>query len=119
MKREYKNDLKASLEKIKDLDGKISKLKTQRANGNDAVVAIGDFIELFQNITNLIPKIDGMADLDYIIKKLFMNVTVTNQKVTNIKQNSPFLELMETKTTLRDGESALVTSPGVEPGLQA
>jgi hypothetical protein len=31
--------------------------------------------------------------LDFIIKKLFMNVTVTNQKVTDITQNSPFREL--------------------------
>lgn len=47
---------------------KISKLKTKRVNVNNAVVAIGDFIELFQNIADLIPKIDSMADLDFIMK---------------------------------------------------
>jgi DNA invertase Pin-like site-specific DNA recombinase len=108
LKREYKNDLKAQLEKVKDLDGKITKLKTQRVNGNDAVVAIGDFIELFQNIANLIRKIDSMADLDFIMRKIFMNFTVTDQKVTEITQNSPFRELCLV------ADSAMVTSRRVE-----
>ena len=113
LKREYKNDLKTQLEKVKYLDGKISKLKTERVNGNDAVVAIGDFIELFQNIANLIRKIDSMADLDFIMRKLFMNFVVKDQKVAEITQNSPFRELC------LDTDSVMVTPRGVEPRLQA
>ncbi|MDP2632051.1 MAG: hypothetical protein Q8P30_04795 [Candidatus Uhrbacteria bacterium] len=47
---------------------------------------------------------DIMADLDFIMRKIFMNVTITDQKVADITQNSPFRELC------LDTDSAMVTS---------
>lgn len=93
LEREYKGDMKIHLEKSKELERKVQKLKAQKDNVKGALATYEEFHELFQNIANLIPKIDAMADLDYIIKKLFMNVTVTDQKVADITQNSPFREL--------------------------
>ena len=109
LEREYKKDLKINIEKVQDLESKLKKLRAKKENAKNAVATDEEFHELFNNIANLIPKIDGMTDLDFIIKKLFMNVTVTNQKVTNITQNSPFRELCWSPN------SAMVTPRGIEP----
>jgi site-specific DNA recombinase len=113
LEREYKKDLKIHLEKASDLEDKLKKIKAKKDNAKNAVATYEEFHELFENIANLIPKIDGMTDLDFIIKKLFMNVTVTDQKVTEITQNSPFRELCGSPN------SAMVTLPGIEPGFKA
>ena len=60
-------------------------------------------------IANLIQNIDAITDLDFIMRKIFMNFTVTDQKVTKITQNSPFRELCV------DADSAMVTPSGFEP----
>jgi site-specific DNA recombinase len=111
--KEYQADMKKHLGKAKELAEQITKIKSERLNATDAIATYEDFHELFGNLANLIQKIDSMADLEYIIRKIFMNVTVTDQKVANITQNSPFRELCV------DAESAMVTPPGIEPGLMA
>ncbi len=111
--KEYQADMKKHLGKAGELAEQITKIKSERLNANDAIATYEDFHELFGNLANLIQKIDSMADLDYIIKKIFMNVTVTDQNVADITQNSPFRELCV------DAESAMVTLPGIEPGFKA
>lgn len=111
--KEYQADMKANLGKAKELGEQIAKLKAERVNPNEAIATFEEFHELFQKIANGIQNLDTMADLDYIVKKIFMNVIVTDQKVANITQNSPFRELCV------DAESAMVTLPGIEPGLKA
>ncbi len=113
LEREYKADLKMHIAKGQELGKKIAKLKAQKENAKDAIATYAEFHELFQNIAELIPKMDNMAELDFIIKKLFMNVTVTNQKVTNITQNSPFRELCGTPN------SAMVTPRRIELRFKA
>lgn len=107
--KEYQADMKANLAKAKELSEQITILKSQRLNPNEAIATFEEFHELFKNIANLIRKIDGMADLDFIIRKIFMNVTVTDQKVADITQNSPFRELC------LDTDSVMVTLWGIEP----
>ncbi|KKW29919.1 MAG: Recombinase [Candidatus Uhrbacteria bacterium GW2011_GWD2_52_7] len=109
LEREYKNDLKIHLAKAQELEKRIQKLKVKKEGAKDAIATYAEFHELFRNIADLIQEIDSMADLDFIIKKLFMNVTVTDQKVADITQNSPFRELC------LDTDSVMVTSRGIEP----
>ena len=106
--REYQADLKTHLAKAKDLAEKIQEIKAGRLNGKDAVATFEQFHELLQNIANSIQNLDSMADLDFVMRKLFMNLTVTDQKITGITQNSPFCDLYETKTILHNGESVVV-----------
>ena len=110
---EYKSDLKLHLEKVKELERKMLKLKAKKENAKGALATYEEFHELFTNNANLIQNIDAIADLDFIIKKLFMNVTVIDQKVANITQNSPFRELC------LDTDSVMVTPRRIELRLEA
>jgi hypothetical protein len=96
--------LKAS----KELSAKLKKLTTKKVDAKQAILTFDDFHELFQNIANYIQKVDSMADLDYLMRKLFMNFTVTNKKVTNIQQNSPFAELSVQSKNHPEGDSLMV-----------
>ncbi|MBU4315345.1 recombinase family protein [Patescibacteria group bacterium] len=109
--KEYEADMKIHLVKIKDIIEKLQELEVKKDNAQEALVSFEEFHELFQNIANYIQKIDSMSDLDFIMRKLFMNFTVTDGKVTNITQNSPFRELC------LDTDSVMVTPPGIEPGF--
>ena len=109
--REHKKDIKIQLGKIKSLDARAQKLGKQKTETKDAILSSSEFIELFQNIANLIRNIESMADLNFIVRKLFSNLTIKDGKVAEITQNSPFRELY------LDTDSVLVTLPGIEPGF--
>ena len=114
--KEYQDDMKKHLTKSKELAEKIKTLNAPRLNASDVVLAFEDFHELFQNLANYIQKVDAMSDLDYIMRKLFMNFSVKGKKgaySVAITQNSPFRELCLV------ADSAMVTPRGVEPRLQA
>lgn len=107
--REYEADMKDHLAKVKDIDKKLKKLEVAKRDTEGALVGFEEFHELFQNIAEYIQKIDSMADLDFIMRKLFMNFVVEDGKVTEITQNSPFRELC------LDTDSVMVTPRGIEP----
>lgn len=106
--KEYRVDIKKHL--VKELAAQIAKLKVERVNTSDAIATYEEFHELFQNVANLTQKIDSMADLDFIIKKFFMNVTVIDQKVTKITPNSPFRELCRSPNSAIVTPSTMVTN---------
>ncbi len=91
--KEYQEDMKKNLAKSKELAEKIKKLNAPKLNASDVVLAFEDFHELFQNLASYIQKVESMKDLDYIMRKLFMNFSVKDGKVAGVTQNSPFREL--------------------------
>lgn len=117
--KEYEIDLKKHLTKSKAITAQLKELTATKVDAKQAVLTFDEFHELFQNIANYIQKVDSMADLDYLMRKLFMNFTVTDKKVTNIKQNSPFAELLQKEKTPHDEKSSLVTPRRIELRLQA
>ncbi|KKR03078.1 MAG: Recombinase [Candidatus Uhrbacteria bacterium GW2011_GWF2_39_13] len=107
--KEYESDMKKHLAKVKDIDKELKKLEVTRTDAHGALVNFEEFHELFQNIAVHIQNIDAMNDLDFIMRKLFINFTITDGKVTEITQNSPFRELC------LDTDSVMVTPRGIEP----
>ena len=104
--------MKKQVKKKKELDAELKRLQATKTNANEAIVSFDEFHELFQNIANYIQKIDSMKNLDYIMRKLFMNFYIKDQKVAEITQNSPFRELCVV------ADSAMVTLRGIEPRFQ-
>jgi site-specific DNA recombinase len=105
--KEFGLDLKKHLKKVKELDAELKRQQATKTNANEAIVSFEEFHELFQNIANYIQKIDSMKDLDYIMRKLFMNFYIQDKKVAKITQNSPFRELCVV------ADSAMVTLRGL------
>lgn len=111
--KEFKSDLKQHLEKQKELENEIHKVQRKRETSKEAIKSYEEFIELFKNLAQRIKEINKMDDLDYIIRKVFMNFVVDGKKITQITQNSPFGELCGTPS------SVMVAPRGIEPLLTA
>lgn len=109
LKKEYRQDMNEQLQKVKEIDASIKKIKHDGIAETDAIAAYSDFLELFENLAKRIQNIGSMSDLDFIMRKLFSNFLVRGGKVTKITQNSPFRELC------LDADSAMVTPRGIEP----
>ena len=107
---EFKKDMKKHRAKLDDLDQQIEKLKGQRVNVKSTILTFEEFHELFKNTADLIGKIDHMADLDFVMRKIFMNFAVEDGKVIEIRQTPIFAALSETKKNLLLEDTSLVTS---------
>lgn len=111
--KEFKADLVKHLENHKIIEKKIAMTEQEKEAGKTAIQSYEEFIELFGNVAQRIQKITNMADLDFILKKLFSNFVVEGEKVTKITQNSPFGELCGSP------DSVMVARRGIEPLLTA
>ena len=107
--KEFKTDLKRHLAKQEEVEKAIVKLKKQREGTKDVIQSHEQFVELFGKLALNIQKISNMADLDSILKKVFMNFVVEGKIVTQITQNPTFEELCG------GVDSAMVVLRGIEP----
>lgn len=97
--REFKADLKKHVVNYKELEEQIFRIEKEQENRKEALQGYKEFIELFRNLAKYIKKIRKMDDLDYIMRRLFMNFVVEGKKVAGIRQNSPFQELYESSNS--------------------
>ncbi len=109
--KDFKEDLKQTLEKLAENEKLIAKTTKELDGKKEATRTYEEFIELFDNLANYIRKIKKMEDLDYVIRKVFMNFYVEDKKVTKITQN-PLFGDMHFST-----DSAVVAPTGIEPVL--
>ena len=56
-----------------------------------------EFLELFENMGQIMAKTVNMRDLDYLCRKLYMNFTIQGKKVIKSTLNQPFKDLYDTK----------------------
>ncbi len=102
----FKGDLKACENEIDDLGNKIDELKAIKNKNKTAIMTFSEYIELFDNLPKLMKKIKRMDDLDYILRKICLNFTIKDGKVSNFTINSPFREFMK--------QDVILTSRGAE-----
>lgn len=91
----FKNDLKKYEDDISAIESRIKELKSNRDKNNNVILTYEKFVELFDKLAEITQKIAKMEDLDYIIRKLFLNFTIKDKKVANFSLNSPFKEFTE------------------------
>lgn len=97
IKESYRSDFKTTQNEIIALEESVSKTKTIIDNGKVSILAHAEFLELMNKLPKTLRKIKNMKDLDYIIKKIFSNFTVSGNNVVNSTLNSPFSELVTSK----------------------
>lgn len=112
LKREFQNDLKIHLKRLKEIERQIIQLEQERDDKTKAIKGYDNFIELFQNLAVETRKLTVMSDIDFVMRKVFMNFEVTGKKITKITQNSPFRELCE---PTKASDCTLVALTGIEP----
>ena len=110
LEKEFKNDLRQHISRQKELEREIHKIKKQRTDGKRAYQSYEEFIELFGNLAQRIKILQNMEDLDFVLRKVFLNFVVEGKKVTKITQNSPFRELCGSPHSAMVAPKKLVTN---------
>ncbi len=90
IKDNFKGDLAKKQAAIKQRGIELEKMKYALQNQAAAILDYPLFLELFKQLPNSIRKTRNMADLDMLMKKIFSNFTINNQKVAQITLNQPF-----------------------------
>ena len=90
IKEFYRNDLVKIKENIEDIEKHIKEKQGYIDNSKVSIATYGKFLELMENMTTSLTSIKGMAQLDFNIKKMFLNFTVKGNEVVKSTLNSPF-----------------------------
>ena len=100
IKNHFKEDLKKIKPEIDSIGLEITKCNKIIEKGKVTILTYEEFLELFEKMAKLGRSMTNMADLDFIIKKLFLNFTIKNKKVEKSTLNSPFASLADPKVAL-------------------
>jgi DNA invertase Pin-like site-specific DNA recombinase len=99
MKDIFKDDLRSYEKNRKKVNKDITKVEAIIEKGKASILTYEEFLELMENMPKTIANLDSMADLDYIIKRIFLNFYIKDKKVVKTTLKSPF-DSLKTKNVL-------------------
>ena len=95
IKDSFKNDLKSKEHELKAIHDEVSKIKEVQQRGNKAIITYSDFIELFNNLPDILRKTKTIEGKDQIIRRIFSNFTLKDKKVASYQLNQPFKDFFD------------------------
>ncbi len=90
VKNTFKQELKDKQETLKEVEGKLIKLNEEREKHRGAILSYQEFLELFDELPEIIAQTKSLKEKDYLLGKIILNCVVKNKKVTNVRLNPPF-----------------------------
>ncbi|PIS08739.1 hypothetical protein COT75_05365 [Candidatus Beckwithbacteria bacterium CG10_big_fil_rev_8_21_14_0_10_34_10] len=91
----FKKDLLVKDKELKEIEGKIVKTKQALKANETAVYKYSEFVELFQQLPDVLRKTKTMQGKDEIVSKIFLNFTLKDKKVASYQLNKPFKDFMD------------------------
>ncbi len=95
IKDEYKVDLKAKKAQLKQANDELVKIKEAKVKGSKVVLTYQEFVELFNNLPDILRKTKSMEGKDQIIRKIFSNFVLKDKKVALYGLNQPFKDFID------------------------
>lgn len=95
IKEDFKADLKVKKQELLMQRELLNKKKAELNIQKEAFLTYSQFLELFQKLALEISKGTSLEKKNYLIKKIFSNLTLKGDKVVSYKLNSPFKEFNE------------------------
>src|SRR5690606_23205533 len=86
----YPEDLRLLLQDIKAKEKDMEAIKEALGKNKVATLKYEKFLELFKNLALRTEKSRKMDELDFIVRFMFLNFTIKDQKVANYKLKPPF-----------------------------
>ena len=90
MKEIFKDDLRSYERNRKKVKKDIKKVEDIIEKGKASILTYEEFLELMENMPKTIANFETMGELDYIIKKIFLNFYIKDKKVVKSTLKSPF-----------------------------
>jgi site-specific DNA recombinase len=90
IKESFKKDLLKTEGEITRLQSKLDKVNEFLKAGKTAILTYEKFLELMDNMAQTLRNIGNMKELDFFMKKLYLNFSVTKKEVVKSTLNEPF-----------------------------
>ena len=90
VKNVFKEDLKKEQANVAKLSKDIEKVKEEKAKHKQAIMSYEQFLELFNDLPNIISKTKTLSEKDFLLGKIFLNFIVKDKKVLSCQLNQPF-----------------------------
>jgi site-specific DNA recombinase len=103
VKKDFRRDFDLAKDDIKHLEEEIKKKELLVNASKESLLAYAEFLELMEKVPKIMGKIKNMSELDFIIRKIFLNFTIKDKKVIKSTLNSPF-DVLETQKDLTCGQ---------------
>ena len=91
---------KAKLDEIENKIGSLEedkdRLNNQKVDPLSRISSLKEFLNLVDNATNIVKSSDGI-EKDHIIRSIFLNLEIDEEKVANFRLKEPFETLLKTK----------------------
>lgn len=95
IKDSFKNDLKSKEHELKAIHDEVIKIKEVQQQGNKAIIAYSDFVELFNKLPDILRQTKTIEGKDQVIRRIFSNFTLKDKKVASYQLNQPFKDFFE------------------------
>ena len=95
----YRGDLKQIEDKIKGNAVSIASTEEFISNNKANLHTYAEFLELMDKMAQTLASIGNMTELDYFIRKMFLNFTINGKNVEKHTLNTPFDELYNLKVS--------------------
>lgn len=90
IKQHYSGDLERITNEIKGVNELIEKNKHILESGNTTIVTYEKFLELLGKVPKNMTFSGNFNDIDFLVRKVFLNFTVSQKKVEEFTLNEPF-----------------------------
>lgn len=108
IKQTFMADLKLAEADVKAAEKNIEKAKALLESGKEPICAYSEFLELMENMATILRSMKNMSDIDFIVKKIFLNFTIQGKNVVGATLNHPF-NLLDTSKVSNSGHGGTRT----------
>lgn len=110
----FREDIKNHQMNLLQIETDIEALEMTIASSKPTISEYKEFLELMENLPKYIRGEDDMEVLDFYIRKIFSNFTITNGNVSNSTLSSPF-DKLENINISKGGQYRIRTESQVKP----
>lgn len=104
VRESFKKDVVKGEKRLLWIEERLEEIKNQLVKSKEVILNYENFLELMQNLAKNTRNIKEMEALDFVLRKMFSNFTIMDEKTAIYTLNSPFRELVESGK-VRDSRS--------------
>lgn len=95
LKAVYRGDVEKYQENIKAIEKELSEIEQTKVENKELIFSYEKFLERFNNLASELENKPTIEKLDFVIRKVFLNLTLKDHQLLSYELNSPFKEFEE------------------------
>lgn len=97
VKNTFREELKKEQSNATSYTSDLGKVKEEKEKHNQVVLSYDKFLELFDDLPNIVAKTKNLKEKDFLLGKIFLNCVIKDKKVLSCQLNPPFNRFAKSK----------------------